>query len=250
MGSKRPRKSIGGAPRALPRSSSGSQASSRRFASTTRALVSRVPPSRGRSEASCSSLERQRVETDPAAAAVSPPWSVPLKATVRHQPTTLEFHVQKLSPALLSAQGCIGMRQYQPMSAEHGLEWRLARHGEEMPRLRSASVMSAAASESAPRGMQKPTWWGLGPAGSDNVRPSYEDIGESPRSRLGKASTTQGRSRSVPSLSKSYVHKNPFIAQFERRLPGGIIVCDTSVCRKPCDKEGSPWKPGPATWAA
>lgn len=79
-----------------------------------------------------------------------------------------------------------------------------------------------------------PTWWGL-PGGVGGERPTYEDLGEwYPGEGIPKEWHDRHpvSKESEPLLGGRYEHQNPFIAQFERRGPGGLIVCDVSVIGK------------------
>lgn len=80
-----------------------------------------------------------------------------------------------------------------------------------------------------------PTWWGL-PGGTGGDRSTYEDLGEhyAEEGPFMKDRYDQHplHSDSLPLLNGKYDHDNPFIVQFGRRGPGGLVVYDVSTAAK------------------
>merc|ERR1719189_2460327 len=74
---------------------------------------------------SSSSSVRRPMMSEEAVAGHCPPWSTPLKSTVRVQDTTLAYTVKEVSPSLAAAQERLNRRRYQPTSSDHGFVQRL-----------------------------------------------------------------------------------------------------------------------------
>mmetsp|Transcript_46709 Transcript_46709/g.134543 ORF Transcript_46709/g.134543 Transcript_46709/m.134543 type:complete len:219 (-) Transcript_46709:165-821(-) len=206
---------------------------------TGRSTAGARPPSVAASEGTYSEYLRQplplRNQRGPpapreAVGAQCPPWSTPFKAAVRRQSSTLQFKVDPLPDGLVEAQGRLEQRRYQPTSADHGLAYRL-REWRPAP---AASAASAPATPLAPKpAPAPPSWWGQA-GGVEESRPCYEDHGSwYPRQSDTLAGREMLRSGSLPLLNGKYAHENPFTAQWMKRGPGGLIVCDISVCPKP-----------------
>lgn len=215
---------------------------------------------RSRSSASASSAACHKqlpleFDNDAAVAGILPPWTVERAKASRHQPTTLQFHLHRFPADIREIQESLDMRRYQPTSADMGLDFRLNRTPQgdasqrgvkpvgfgaldrtgELPRHTAMATQSAGKVPPKTYQFKQPTWWGqAGGGGSDPHRPTYEDHGNwygPEASRDGLAGHL--RSESLPLLHNRYSHQNPFMAQFARRGPGGVIACDVSVTPKP-----------------
>jgi len=174
-----------------------------------------------------------------AAGAVLPPWSCILHGKVRYQPTTLMWKVHELPNGMQRALKSLDAKRYQPMSAEHGLPFKLrdAVPGGSCPQLERIFRDETPAPRegvASPRihKFAHPTWWGCGPKDSEaqKLSSSYEDLGENFRERGFHMQPTE--SINVPTLDGRYIHDNPYMAQFGKRTDGGSVVFDVSVCDK------------------
>eukprot|EP00927_Polykrikos_kofoidii_P022285 TRINITY_DN20840_c0_g1_i1.p1 TRINITY_DN20840_c0_g1~~TRINITY_DN20840_c0_g1_i1.p1 ORF type:complete len:366 (-),score=55.07 TRINITY_DN20840_c0_g1_i1:31-1128(-) len=192
-----------------------------------------------------------------AEAASLPPWSCPLNSSIRYQPTTLVWRVDKLPQGLAKAAKELDSRRYQPTSAEMGLNWRLrdavpGGAGATHERIGAGTPAAREGAKTPPVGRTAyPTWWGL-PGGVGGERPTYEEIGE----WFGEKGLIKEEARfdrvplptdCKPRLDGRYDHSNPFIAQFGRRGPGGLVVCDVSVCGKGGPGQRDPNCPPPVS---
>mmetsp|Transcript_118546 Transcript_118546/g.347276 ORF Transcript_118546/g.347276 Transcript_118546/m.347276 type:complete len:129 (-) Transcript_118546:21-407(-) len=128
---------------------------------------------------------------------------------------------------MVEAQRRLDSRRFQSTYADHGLAFRLQKA--QLPV--DIGPPKATQGSTAPT-FKPPSWWGQA-GGVEPSRPTYEDLGQGYENQVIIGGRELVRSESLPLIYSKYHHHNPFSDRFERRGPGGRIVCDVSVAAKP-----------------